>query len=55
VCYTEKKFQKSGGEHAIAWRFGNEGLVKTKLFNYICTNKKKVFSPQVTGFRATLL
>jgi hypothetical protein len=24
------------GVHAIAWRFGLEGLIKTKLFNYIC-------------------
>jgi hypothetical protein len=28
----------SGVVHAIAWRFGLEGLIKTKLFNYICKN-----------------
>jgi hypothetical protein len=39
ICYTEK-ISKFGRRHTIAQCLGDEGLVKTKLFNYICKKIK---------------
>jgi hypothetical protein len=31
LCDTQRNYWKSAKIHPIAWRFGHEGLVKTKL------------------------
>ncbi len=35
LCDTQRNFRKAAKIHSIAWHFGHEGLVKTKLSNYI--------------------
>jgi hypothetical protein len=45
VCATQRKSKKSARVHIIAWHFGHEDFIKTKLF-YEKSMDKKLYSFQ---------